>query len=87
MHTIMVIAGGMLLLGAFLFIARLRAPGQSLVAPAAKWFIAAWLAATLVNLWYGVTRAGDSPAEEAPIQLLVFAVPALLAAIIWLRSR
>jgi hypothetical protein len=41
-----------------------------------------------VSLWIGVTRAGYTVAEEAPIFLVVFAVPAAVAVLlVWRLSR
>ena len=37
-------------------------------------------------MWIGVTRAGYSVAEEAPIFLLVFAVPAAMALLVLWRT-
>jgi len=34
-------------------------------------------------MWVGVARAGYSIAEEFPIFLLVFAIPAVVALFIW----
>jgi len=48
-------------------------------------FLALWLAATLVNMWVGVSKAGYSIKDEAPVALLVFAVPAIVAIVIWWR--
>jgi hypothetical protein len=76
MHTIMVIGGGLVLFAILAFGARLFG-GE--VASAAKLFVPLWLVAALVNMWIGVTRAGYSVAAEAPIALVVFAVPALVA--------
>ena len=40
------------------------------------------------NLWIGVAKAGYSVAEEAPIFLVVFAVPAAVAIIVgWALFR
>jgi hypothetical protein len=50
---------------------------------AAIYFLPVWLIATAVNLWYGVTQAGYSVKDEAPIFLLVFAVPAIMALLAW----
>src|SRR3989475_1940476 len=36
-------------------------------------FIALWLVAAGINMWVGVSKAGYSVAEEAPIFLVVFA--------------
>jgi len=37
----------------------------------------------LVNMWFGVNKAGYSVKDEAPVALLVFAVPAIVAIVIW----
>ncbi len=37
----------------------------------------------LINLWFGVSKAGYSVRDEAPIFLLVFAVPSALALLAW----
>jgi hypothetical protein len=76
-----VIAGGLVLLGLFLFGGRvLSASAPALgMAGAMRWFIPVWLIVAAVNMWIGVTRAGYSVAEEAPIFLIVFAVPAGVA--------
>jgi len=39
-------------------------------------------------MWVGVSKAGYSVAEEAPIFLIVFAVPAAVGlAVLWVLSR
>jgi hypothetical protein len=89
-HTLKVIAGGLVLLGLFLFVGRLLSPGAPAagMTAAARWFIPVWLVAAGVNLWIGVTRAGYSVAEEAPIFVVVFAVPAVVALLVaWGVSR
>src|SRR2546430_8601452 len=50
-----------------------------------KCFLALWLIATLVNMWAGVSKAGYSIKDEAPMALLVFAVPAIISILIWWR--
>ena len=84
MHTIMVIAGGFLLLGLFLLAGRLLG-GPDAIAAAAKYFIPLWLVAALVNMWVGVSRAGYTVVQEAPILLVVFVIPASVALGIWWR--
>jgi hypothetical protein len=79
MHTIMVMLGGFLLLGICLLAGRF----MKTMAIAALIFIPIWLGATLINMWIGVSRAGYSVAEELPIFLVVFAIPALVALFIW----
>lgn len=80
-HTLKVIGGGLVLLALFVVAGRLLsagAPGAGMAA-AARWFIPVWLIGAALNMWIGVTRAGYSVAEEAPIFLVVFAVPAAVA--------
>ena len=89
-HTLKVIAGGLVLLGLFLLGGRLlSASGPALgMAGAVRWFIPVWLVAAAVNMWIGVSRAGYSVAEEAPIAVVVFAVPAAVALLVaWAVTR
>jgi len=79
MHTIMVVLGGFLLLGICLLAGRL----MKTMPIAALIFIPIWFGAALINLWIGVSRAGYSVAEELPIFLVVFAIPAVVALFIW----
>jgi hypothetical protein len=83
MHTIMVVTGGFALLGLFALVARVVDRSPSALAAAAKYFIPIWLIAAGINMWFGVTQAGYSVAAEAPIFLLVFALPAAAAAWLW----
>jgi hypothetical protein len=58
------------------------------VASAAKLFIPLWLAAAAINMWIGVSKAGYTIADEAPIFLVVFAIPAAVAFLVfWKLSR
>ena len=90
MHTVKVIAGGFVLLALCLLIGRLVG-GPALaagVASAAKLFIPLWLAAAAINMWIGVSKAGYTIADEAPIFLVVFAIPAAVAFLLfWKLSR
>jgi len=90
MHTIKVIAGGLVLLALCLLIGRWiggATPGAG-VATAAKVFIPLWFLAAGINMWVGVSHAGYSVAEEAPTFLVVFAVPAAVALVVlWRLSR
>ena len=36
-----------------------------------------------INMWLGVSTAGYSVADEAPVFLVVFAVPAAIAGVVW----
>jgi surface polysaccharide O-acyltransferase-like enzyme len=84
MRTVVIIVGGLLLLGLFVFVGRLLGGGttQSMVT-AAKLFLPVWLVAALVNMWIGVSRVGYSVAEELPIFLAIFLIPGIAAAFIW----
>jgi hypothetical protein len=82
MHTLKIIAGGFLLLGIFLLIGRYVA--RASIAAAGKYFIPVWFVMAGINMWIGVSQAGYSVRDEAPIFLLNFAVPAAAAAlVIW----
>jgi hypothetical protein len=80
-HTLKVIAGGLVLLGLFLLAGGLLSSSGPIagMASAARWFIPVWLIGAGVNMWVGVVKAGYSVAEEAPIFVVVFAVPAVAA--------
>jgi hypothetical protein len=60
MHTIKVIAGGLLLLGACLLLGRwIGGPTPAIgLARAAKVFVPLWLVAAGINMWVGVAKAG-----------------------------
>ena len=82
MRSAIILAIGLILLGVCLLVPRLLGrPELSLAG--AKIFIAIWLVATLANMWLGVSRAGYSVAEELPIFLVLFAVPAAAAGFAW----
>ena len=84
MHTVLVLLAGFALLGLCLLIARLSAGrGPAPLRKAAAAFVPLWLIGAGINLWVGVDRAGYSVAEELPIFLLVFSVPALAALALW----
>jgi hypothetical protein len=78
-HTIYVVKLGFLLLVVFLVAGHALGRGRH----AALYFLPAWLAGAAINLWFGVTRAGYSVRDEAPIVLLVFAIPSTLALVAW----
>ena len=80
----MIILGGLSLL-AFCLVAGRYLIGNSIgtMATAAKIFIPIWLALAAYNMYVGVARAGYSVAEELPILLVIFAVPAAVAGFVW----
>ena len=90
-HTIKVIAGGFVLLAVCLLIGRwIGGPTPAAgLATAAKVFIPLWFIAAGINMWVGVAKAGYSVADEAPIFLIVLAVPVAgaLLTLWWLTRR
>lgn len=88
MHMLLVITGGVLLLGVFALFGKLWGGDVAGVAAAAKVFVTVWLVVALVNMWIGVNKAGYTVAQELPILLVVFAVPAVIAALVaWQLAR
>jgi Flp pilus assembly protein protease CpaA len=84
MRTAIIIAGGFLLLGLFLFAARWLGAGHAkAMVLAAQIFIPVWIALAGINMWIGVSQAGYSVAEELPILLLIVAPPAAAAGFSW----
>jgi len=83
MRTVIIILGGLALLGLCLLAGRFIGGSSAMMVLAAKIFIPIWLAAALLNMWVGVARAGYSISEELPIFLLIFALPAGVAAFAW----
>ncbi|WP_115007106.1 hypothetical protein [Xanthomonas campestris] len=75
MHTIKVIAAGLLILGAVMLLSNAWAVTKLPTAVTATSFLAAWFAISLLNLWIGVRYAGYSLTEELPIMAAVFFVP------------
>jgi hypothetical protein len=88
MHAALVIGGGLVLFNLFLLFGRLWGGATPEFSLAAKAFIPVWLLLALVNMWVGVTKAGYSVHDELPILLIIFTVPAALAAaVIWWVAR
>jgi hypothetical protein len=88
MHMAQVIGAGILLLGVFLLFGKLWGTDNSTIAVGATLFLPTWLALAVANMWVGVTKAGYTLAQELPILLVVFAVPAAVAlAVAWRLSR
>lgn len=84
MHTVIIICAGFSLLLCCLLLGHAWGQAAGLVR-AAQLFMPLWLAAAVFNLWIGVSHAGYTVAEELPILLGVFAVPAAVAALVWWR--
>jgi hypothetical protein len=86
MHTVYVIAGGLLLLGIFLLFARALRGAPARRRRLLLAFFPVWLACAAFNMWVGVARAGYPLADELPVFALVFAVPAAVAYWLWRRQ-
>ncbi len=86
MHTIIVLAIGFGILGVCALAGYLLG-GTSAIATAALAFLPLWLVGAGINMYLGVKQAGYSVAEEAPMFLLVFGVPAIAALIAWWMLR
>jgi len=83
MRTLLFLMAGLLLLAAVLLLGRLFSsnyPNATLVATFA--YIALWLLVAGANMWVGVSKAGYSAAEELPIFLLIFGLPAAAAVVL-----
>lgn len=88
MHTIKVLAAGFALLIACLLLGRSLGQSGAGLALGAKVFLPLWFVGAAINMWIGVSRAGYSVAEEAPVFLMVFGIPAAVALIVlWRTAR
>ena len=86
MRTAWFLLAGFLLLAALYVVGRQFAPNYPASQRAATAvFLLAWLAIAGFNMWVGVARAGYSAGEELPIFLLIFGVPAAVAAVLHWR--
>jgi hypothetical protein len=84
MRSFLIIIGGLLLLGVFVLGGRWLGGGATQpMVTAAKLFVPLWLVLAAINMWFGVSRAGYSVADEFPIFLAIFGVPAIAVVIIW----
>ncbi len=84
MRSVVIILGGLALLGVLALLGTQFGGSLSMVT-AAQIFLPAWFVAMLVNTWVGVSRAGYSVAEEFPVFLVTFGVPAAAAVFVWWR--
>lgn len=83
MHTAIVLGGGFALLLSCLLLGHAFGGGMPGAVTGAKIFLPLWLVAAGVNMWLGVSQAGYSVADESPIFLGIFGVPAALAGLAW----
>jgi hypothetical protein len=82
-RTGLFLVAGLLLLAAVLLLAKLFSsnyPDAMRVGTIA--YLALWLIIAGANMWVGVAKAGYSVADELPIFLLIFAVPAAAAVLL-----
>jgi len=83
MRTILFLISGLLLMASLFIVAKLFSEHFPSVP---NWAVALglsfWLAVTGTNMWIGVSKAGYSVAEEMPILLLLFMVPATVAVLL-----
>jgi len=86
MRTLAFIIVGLLCWGVLWAVCRVRRTAAP-ASLAARIFLPLWLLVAVVNLWIGVAHAGYSVAEEMPVLLVLFGVPAALAAAAWLLER
>ena len=86
MHTVIVVAIGFGLLAMSALVGRVVG-GSFGTAIAALIFLPLWLIGAGINMYIGVRRAGYSVADEAPIFLVVFAIPAAAAFFVWWKLR
>ena len=81
MHTLMVLSTAFALLVACVVIGRL-AGGRAGMARGCLAFVPLWFLGAGINMAIGVVSAGYSVADEAPIFLVVFGVPAAVALLV-----
>ena len=83
MRTALFLTAGILLMASLLIPAKMFAEHLPWAPNVAVAFgVALWLAIVGINMWIGVSKAGYSVAEETPILLLLFIVPAALAMVV-----
>lgn len=86
MHTVKIVALGLLLLLLCLGLGR-AAGSRGKIPVSALVFLPLWFIGAGVNMWIGVSKAGYTIAEEAPIFAVVFGIPALVALGVWKLTR
>jgi hypothetical protein len=82
MHTLKVLAIGFLLLG-FSLLGGGLIQGSHGIAIGALVFLPLWLIGASMNMYFGVKRVGYTTAQELPLFLVVFLVPAIPALLTW----
>jgi hypothetical protein len=84
MHTAAVLGIGFFVLGLSMSLGH-SLGGSRGAAKFALYFLPVWLLAAAANMLIGIKSAGYSAAEELPVLLVVFALPAAAAVIAWWR--
>lgn len=83
MRTLLFLAYGLLLMAAVLILGKLFSSNYPEAARVATiTYVVVWLLIAGFNMWVGVAKAGYSVAEELPIFLLIFGVPAAAAILV-----
>ena len=83
MRTILFLPSGLLLMASLLIVAKLFSEHfPAALNCAVALGLSLWLATTAANMWIGVSKAGYSVADELPILLLLFAIPAAAAVLV-----
>jgi hypothetical protein len=85
MRTLLFVISGFFVF--FLLLLTTQRSDRAAVARTSLIFIVAWFLVAAGNLWYGVTQAGYTLAEELPIAAVIFLPPALPAVVMWARNR
>lgn len=84
-RTLLFIVGGLFVFGLLIFTTP-RADHPA-ISRTCLIFLVGWFLVAAGNMIYGVTQQGYGFAEELPIALLIFLVPAAPAAILLVRNR
>jgi hypothetical protein len=84
-RTLLFIVGGLFVLGLLVFTTP-RADHPA-IARICLIFIVGWFLVAAGNMIYGISQAGYGFAEELPIAVLIFLVPAVPAAILLVKNR
>lgn len=88
MHTVVVMSAGAALLAACLLLGHAFGNGVEGAIQGAMAFILLWFICAGLNMWIGVSQAGYSVAEEAPIFAGIFGLLVLVSLLaIWYFSR
>jgi hypothetical protein len=84
MHTAIVIGIGFVVLGLSLSLGQALG-GTTGAGRFALYFLPVWLLAAGTNMLIGIKSAGYSAADEFPVLLVVFAIPAGVAVLAWCK--